>query len=157
MASLFHRALVVLVILCLLFFLVLPFGFVAAIALPNLLPSRATVHPFSFEHYTHPVLLGAHDGFTGVPIAGSLPLLSRFVLLAIASLTVAAILIVMAVVVLRGRSRSKNAVGMSAEESRLMQELHQGFNRLEERVEALETILLERAKKREQSYADKIQ
>ena len=34
-----------------------------------------------------------------------------------------------------------------AEETRLMQELHQGLVRLEERVEALETLLLDRKRK----------
>jgi len=34
-----------------------------------------------------------------------------------------------------------------AEETKLMQELYQGLARLEERVEALETLLLERRKK----------
>jgi phage shock protein B len=34
-----------------------------------------------------------------------------------------------------------------AEETRLMQELYQGLSRLEERVDALETILLDRKRK----------
>ncbi len=157
MASLFHRALVVLVILCLLFFLVLPFGFVAAIALPNLLPSRATVHPFFFEHNAHPTLVRDYEAFAPGEPVGALPLVSWLVLSAGVLLIAILMLVVMVVVMLRGRSKSREAAGISAEESRLMQELHQGFNRLEERVEALETILLDRAKKREQSYADKIQ
>lgn len=33
---------------------------------------------------------------------------------------------------------------LNAEETRLIQEIHQGLSRMEERVEALETILLER-------------
>ncbi len=36
---------------------------------------------------------------------------------------------------------------LRAEETRLIQELYQGLSRMEERVEALETILLERRKK----------
>ena len=36
----------------------------------------------------------------------------------------------------------------AAEETRLIQELYQGLGRMEERVEALETILLEREKGR---------
>ena len=36
---------------------------------------------------------------------------------------------------------------LRAEETKLMQELYQGLSRLEERVEALETILLERRRK----------
>ena len=36
---------------------------------------------------------------------------------------------------------------LQAEETKLIQELYQGLSRIEERVEALETILLERRKK----------
>jgi phage shock protein B len=36
---------------------------------------------------------------------------------------------------------------LRAEETRLMQELYQGLSRMEERVEALETILLDRKRK----------
>ena len=34
-----------------------------------------------------------------------------------------------------------------AEEARMIQEIHQGLSRMEERVDALETILLDRSKK----------
>ena len=44
------------------------------------------------------------------------------------------------------RDTTRNRRDQDAEESRLIQELHQGFGRLEERVETLETILLERAR-----------
>ncbi len=40
---------------------------------------------------------------------------------------------------------SKNHQRLDAEESRIMQELYRGMSRLEERVESLETILLDRA------------
>ena len=46
--------------------------------------------------------------------------------------------------VLRGDT-SKNHQRLDAEESRIMQELYRGLSRLEERVESLETILLDRA------------
>lgn len=46
--------------------------------------------------------------------------------------------------VLRGDT-SKNRERLDAEESRVMQELYRGLSRLEERVESLETILLDRA------------
>lgn len=47
--------------------------------------------------------------------------------------------------VLRGQSfrRSRQA---QAEEARLIQEIHQGLSEMDQRVEALETILLERAR-----------
>lgn len=38
------------------------------------------------------------------------------------------------------------------EETRLIQELHQSLNRMEERIEALETIILEREPKKERKY-----
>ncbi len=45
--------------------------------------------------------------------------------------------------VIKGKSdgRDKEA---QADEAKLMQELHQGLSRMEKRIEALETILLER-------------
>lgn len=45
------------------------------------------------------------------------------------------------IVKLVGRGGVRNA---SAEEARLIQEMHQGLVRMEQRVEALETLLLER-------------
>ncbi|HEO72150.1 MAG TPA: phage-shock protein [Candidatus Hydrogenedentes bacterium] len=41
----------------------------------------------------------------------------------------------------------RKASASAAEEARLIQELHHGFRRMEERVEALETILLEQERK----------
>lgn len=46
--------------------------------------------------------------------------------------------------VLRGDT-SKDHQRLDAQESRMMQELYRGLSRLEERVESLETILLDRA------------
>lgn len=46
--------------------------------------------------------------------------------------------------VLKGDT-SENHQRLDAEESRIMQELYRGLSRLEERVESLETILLDRA------------
>lgn len=51
--------------------------------------------------------------------------------------------VVWALRVLRG-STSRRDRHLDAEEAKLMQELHQGLTRMEARVEALETILLER-------------
>lgn len=47
-------------------------------------------------------------------------------------------------IVKSGGEKGREAVG---EEARLAQELYQGLERLEERVESLETLLLEREKK----------
>jgi phage shock protein B len=46
---------------------------------------------------------------------------------------------------LRRGETSRNHQRLDAEESRTMQELYRGLSRLEERVESLETILLDRA------------
>ena len=47
-----------------------------------------------------------------------------------------------------GGEVSKGSKGMSAEDVQTIQELYKGFEKLNERVEALETILLDQAKKR---------
>jgi len=44
----------------------------------------------------------------------------------------------------RGGSTGKK---LSADETRLIQEIHNGLMRMEERIEALETLLLDRAQK----------
>ncbi|HUW59939.1 MAG TPA: hypothetical protein VMZ06_02950 [Candidatus Bathyarchaeia archaeon] len=71
--------------------------------------------------------------------------LAPFVLTAfLALLTVLLIVGVLLLMVLRivfgGRKRNPQ---LDAEEARLMQDLHHSFQKLEERVESLETILLE--------------
>jgi phage shock protein B len=48
--------------------------------------------------------------------------------------------------ILKG-SASRQSQQRQAEEAKLMQELYQGLSRMEERVEALETILLDRKRK----------
>ncbi len=53
---------------------------------------------------------------------------------------VAAIVIVLAVKLFRGLGNQ----GHQAEDSRIIQETYQGLSRLEERIEALETILQDR-------------
>ncbi|MGQ4808030.1 hypothetical protein NKDENANG_01397 [Candidatus Entotheonellaceae bacterium PAL068K] len=44
-------------------------------------------------------------------------------------------------------SPSRGGQQMQAEETRLMQQLYQGLSRMEDRIEALETLLLERDRK----------
>lgn len=53
--------------------------------------------------------------------------------------------ILMAIKILKGGVSRKNQ-NKQAEEARLIQEIYQGFARMEERVEALETILLDQDK-----------
>ena len=50
--------------------------------------------------------------------------------------------IVMSIKLLKGGASRKN----QAEDSKIIQEIYQGLSRMEERVEALETILLDREK-----------
>ena len=52
-----------------------------------------------------------------------------------------------ALAILKG-GKSKKGQNMEAEEARRAQEIYQGINRMEERIEALETIILEHEKKR---------
>ncbi|RJX32718.1 MAG: phage-shock protein [Desulfarculus sp.] len=47
--------------------------------------------------------------------------------------------------------RARKQDQSSQEEARLIQDLHQGLTRMEQRIEALETILLEKDKKGQQS------
>ena len=44
---------------------------------------------------------------------------------------------------------------LNADETRLIQELHQGISRMEQRVDALETILMDREKKSQRKEDDK--
>jgi phage shock protein B len=54
--------------------------------------------------------------------------------------------ILMAIKIIKG-GISPRGQKMQAEETRLIQEIYRGLSRMEERVEALETIILERDRK----------
>jgi phage shock protein B len=54
--------------------------------------------------------------------------------------------IIMAIKAIRGR-RSGEASHLNPKETRMIQEIYNGLARMEERVEALETILLDRERK----------
>jgi phage shock protein B len=54
--------------------------------------------------------------------------------------------IVMAVKILKG-GFSRKGQDVQAEEARMIQEMYQGLSQMEKRVEALETILLEKERK----------
>ncbi|MBG0777713.1 MAG: envelope stress response membrane protein PspB [Desulfovibrionaceae bacterium] len=69
-------------------------------------------------------------------------------------LPVALVVGVVALVVRMFRSSSARAGEKTADEARMIQEMYQGLGRLEERVEALETILLdERTAERQEDGA----
>lgn len=63
------------------------------------------------------------------------------VLIVFGSLLAGLMIICWTIVKLIGRSPTRDS---SAEEARIIQEIHQGLMRMEQRVEALETLLLER-------------
>ena len=46
-----------------------------------------------------------------------------------------------------GGGLSRDAQRLQAEEARMVQEIHRGLAKMEERIEALETLLLERERK----------
>jgi len=54
--------------------------------------------------------------------------------------------ILMAIKIIKGGLSRKGQKG-EAEEARMVQEMYQGFSRMEARVEALETIILDRERK----------
>ena len=54
--------------------------------------------------------------------------------------------ILMAIKILKG-GLSRKGQKFQAEEARMIQEMYQGLSRMEERVEALETIILDRERK----------
>ena len=54
--------------------------------------------------------------------------------------------ILMAIKILKG-GLSRKGQRLQAEEARMIQEMYQGLSRMEERVEALETIILDRERK----------
>lgn len=56
------------------------------------------------------------------------------------------IFILVLVKMVAGNSKG-NGKRMTAEETRAMQEIHRGLERMEKRVEALETIILDRSEK----------
>jgi phage shock protein B len=58
--------------------------------------------------------------------------------------------ILMAIKILKG-GLSRTGQKSQAEEARMIQEIYQGLSRMEERVEALETIVLDRTRKDRES------
>jgi len=58
--------------------------------------------------------------------------------------------ILMAIKILKG-GLSRKGQKYQAEEARMIQEIYQGLSRMEQRVEALETIILDRERKDRQS------
>ena len=61
-------------------------------------------------------------------------------------LAIIASTVLMAIKILKGGG-SRKAQKFQAEEAGIIQEIHQGLSRMEERVEALETIIMDRERK----------
>ena len=73
----------------------------------------------------------------------------RLAIIMIFGIPLAAIIggcVISALKILKGGSTQRDKQSR-AQETRLIQEIHHGLSRMEERVEALETILLDRKKK----------
>jgi phage shock protein B len=64
------------------------------------------------------------------------------------ALTIIGSTILIAIKILKG-GLSRKGQGAQTQEARMIQEIYQGLSRMEERVEALETILMERERKDE--------
>ena len=78
----------------------------------------------------------------------ALTLFLGFILLALA--IVGGVVLLVARLLRPGASRA----GDPADEARTMQELYQGLNRMERRVEALETLLLEQERQRKEDRSE---
>jgi len=71
-------------------------------------------------------------------------MLAVFMVFAIPLAAIIGGIFIVALKVLKGSSSGKE---MSADETRLIQEIYNGLTRMEDRIEALETILLDRTEK----------
>lgn len=72
-------------------------------------------------------------GFTGLAM-----LLIMVILLAVLALPVLVL-----VIILKAATSSKRNAGLQEDEARVMQEIHHGLLRMEERIGALETLVLD--------------
>jgi phage shock protein B len=79
----------------------------------------------------------------GVPELMIIPFIFLFILVAIA---MSGFILVSIIKALRGNSGGKKKE-TNMEEARLMQEIYRGLRKMEERVESLETILMEKKRK----------
>ena len=73
-----------------------------------------------------------------------MPITVVFIVIALPLIIVAGT-ILLAIKIIKGGASSKDPKAQ-ADETRVIQEIYQGLTRMEERVEALETILIEREK-----------
>ncbi len=65
------------------------------------------------------------------------------VFVAVIVLAALAVPVLVLVVILKAVTGSKRNAGLQEDEARIMQEIHQGLSRMEERIEALETLVLD--------------
>ncbi|MFA6240962.1 MAG: hypothetical protein WC655_08540 [Candidatus Hydrogenedentales bacterium] len=63
--------------------------------------------------------------------------------LALIFLAALAVPVLVLVIILKAVTSSKRNAGLHEDEARVMQEIHQGLSRMEERIEALETLVLD--------------
>lgn len=76
-----------------------------------------------------------------------MPVIIVFLVIALPVLCVTALLFAL---IFRGGGSRKRATS-EGEEARCLQEMYQGLNRLEQRIESLETILIERERTKERT------
>ena len=62
-------------------------------------------------------------------------------------IVVAPLLAIYLIVRAAGRKNSGKGGGMSADETQIIQQIHQGLERMEKRIEAVETIVLDSSEK----------
>jgi phage shock protein B len=70
--------------------------------------------------------------------------------LAIPLSVVIGVFLLIALAILKGGGSKKENKQMRSDEARTIQEIHRGLTRMEERIDALETLLLDRAGSRKQ-------
>lgn len=78
---------------------------------------------------------------------GLVPVAMMALAIPLVAILLPAIIILGVVKIVTGGSRGQKGREMEAEETRLIQELHHGLSKMAERVESLETILLDKEKK----------
>lgn len=82
--------------------------------------------------------------------AGGAEITMIFLMLAIPLVAIVAGTFLLALKIWKGKSPKKEE--LQEDEARLIQEIHRGLARLEDRVEALETILLEKEERAKERY-----
>jgi len=84
---------------------------------------------------------------------GMIELLLVLIIVGIPLVAVIVGIVVLAMIVLKGESK-RQGKKVQADETRMMQEIHHGLSQMEKRVETLETILMDRARREDDRKVD---